>query len=130
MGRWWHLDPHHHQPSCPAYLGASHRPFVPSGPAISNLTLPGGVTIERLWQRRTLLPAFDTMRRDLDSRGELTGIDAFTTRALELVTASQVRDAFDVNLEPESVRSAYGTPQQQSRQDSSPTRRAPRCQGE
>ena len=94
----------------PAYLGVAHRPFVPSGAAVKNLTLPGGVTVERLRQRRTLLETFDTLRRDLDTRGELAGMDAFTSRALELVTSAQVRDAFDVSLEPEAVRSAYGLP--------------------
>jgi hypothetical protein len=94
----------------PAYLGAAHRPFVPSGAAVQNLALPRGVSAPRLRERRTLLAAFDTMRRDLDSRGEMSGVDAFTSRALELVTSSQVRDAFDVSLEPESVREAYGLP--------------------
>jgi hypothetical protein len=44
----------------PAYLGTAHRPFVPSGPAMKNLGLPGGVTAKRLGERRTLLRTFDT----------------------------------------------------------------------
>src|SRR5688572_1946813 len=70
----------------PAYLGVAHRPFVPSGAAVKDLALPGGVTLERLGQRRTLLETFDTLRRDLDLCGESAGMDAFTSRALELVT--------------------------------------------
>jgi hypothetical protein len=93
-----------------AYLGAGHRPFVPSGPAMQDLVLPKGVTAEHLAERRNLLRAFDNMRRDLEVDGELAGVDAFTSRALELVTSARVRDAFDVTLEPEPVRRAYGSP--------------------
>ena len=95
-----------------AYLGAAHRPFVPSGPGMQNLTLPRGITADRLGERRTLLEAFDNLRRDVDRdvypRGDIAGMDTFTARATEMVTSTRVREAFDVSLEPESVRRLYG----------------------
>jgi hypothetical protein len=94
----------------PAYLGPAHRPFVPGGPAMRDLGPPRGVSAERLADRRDLLRMFDTLRRDLDVRGELAGADASTARALDLVTSAPVRDAFDLSREPEKVLRAYGLP--------------------
>jgi hypothetical protein len=94
----------------PAYLGLAHGPFVPSGPAMRDLGLPVGVSAERLSERRTLLRGFDSLRREIDIQGNASGMDAFTARALELVTSRRVREAFDVDREPDSVRSAYGSP--------------------
>jgi uncharacterized protein (DUF1501 family) len=50
------------------------------------------------------------IRRDLDdARGSLGGMEAFTARALEMITSNRARDAFDVSREPEPVRARYGT---------------------
>ncbi|MGH7378400.1 MAG: DUF1501 domain-containing protein, partial [Candidatus Methylomirabilales bacterium] len=43
----------------PRYLGAAHRPFVPSGPSLENLSLAREVSMERLKTRRSLIAAFD-----------------------------------------------------------------------
>ena len=59
-------------------------------------------------RRRALLGAFDTLRRDIDAGGRPDGMDAFTARALDLVTSARVREAFDVSREPEPVRQSYG----------------------
>lgn len=83
---------------------------MPSGPALRDLRLPAGVNNERLSERRTLLATFDRLRREVDIQGNGAGTDVFTTRALDLVTSPRVRDAFDVSREPETVRSAYGSP--------------------
>ena len=48
------------------------------------------------------------MRRDLDSRDTLRGMDRFQAQALEIVTSPQVRNAFDLSREPVHVRAAYG----------------------
>eukprot|EP00913_Durusdinium_trenchii_P009001 g8467.t1 len=108
----------------PSYVGTPHRPFVPyqagplvggtityTGPGageVKNLDLVEGVTPARLNDRKALLGAFDTLRRDIDASGELAGKDAFTARALEMVSSEEVRDAFDLSREPESLRARYG----------------------
>jgi uncharacterized protein (DUF1501 family) len=35
-------------------------------------------------------------------------MDAFTEQALEIITSNRARDAFDINLEPPTVRARYG----------------------
>src|SRR5262249_17272619 len=62
----------------PAYLGASHRPFRPTGPELANFGLARGMTLGRLADRQELLRSFDRMRRDIDAQGDLAGMDAFT----------------------------------------------------
>src|SRR5262245_48504025 len=67
-----------------AYLGTQHNPFQtgsdPNNPnfSVQNLTLPNGVTLASLQDRRRLLSSFDTLRRDLDRSGTLNSMDRFT----------------------------------------------------
>jgi hypothetical protein len=92
----------------PAYLGAAHKPLTLRGGGLADLSLARGLTLEQLDDRRKLLRGFDTIRRDLDTRGELSGMDAFHARALEMVTSGKARQAFDLNREPDRVRAKYG----------------------
>jgi len=93
-------------PGDPTYLGTGHKPFT--GGAMNNLSLVRGVSAEQLGERKALLGAFDTIRRDLDGKGDMAGMDAFNQRALEMIATTRVRDAFDVNKEPKEVREKYG----------------------
>ena len=93
-------------PGDPAYLGTAHKPFT--GGAMGNLSLVRGVSPEQLGDRKTLLGAFDTIRRDLDGRGDMAGMDAFNQRALEMIATTRVRDAFDVSKEPKEIVEKYG----------------------
>jgi uncharacterized protein (DUF1501 family) len=92
----------------PAYVGAAHRPFVPTGPGLENLGLVSDVSLSRLGRRRELLQSLDTLRRDVDTAGALAGIDAFTAQAFDMITSPQARQAFDVEREPQKVREKYG----------------------
>jgi len=89
------------------YLGMAHRPFVP-GEQLSSLGPAAGMTLGRMSDRTELLRSFDTLRRDIDdAHGSMGGMDAFTARALDIVTTPQARDAFDVMREPDRVRANY-----------------------
>ena len=66
------------------------------------------MTLDRLADRTDLLHGFDAVRRDLEVRRELDGADAFTARALEMLTSPRAREAFDVNREPAALREKYG----------------------
>jgi hypothetical protein len=92
----------------PAYAGTAHRPFVPTGPGLENLGLVSGVSLDRLQDRKHLLSHLDTIRRDIDYRGALAGIDAYTVRALDMVASTKTREAFDISREPAGVREKYG----------------------
>jgi uncharacterized protein (DUF1501 family) len=72
-----------------------------------NLTL-NGMSTDQLDDRRRLLGSLDTLRRDLDRSGALVGMDAFTDRALGVLTSSQLVKALDVSREPAAVRERYG----------------------
>ena len=91
----------------PGYLGIAHRPFTPSGPGNQNLRLAGGVTAGRLDARKNLLDSFDDTRRDIDGSGAMSGMDAYTTQAIEMVTAGVVRDALDIKKEDPKVVARY-----------------------
>ena len=92
----------------PRYVGTAYRSFIPSGDGMEDLSLPGGVSLDRLGDRKQLLTAFDRLRRDVDNSGEFAGVDAFTRQALEMVTSSSVRDAFDLSQEPPELVARYG----------------------
>src|SRR5262245_35490569 len=92
------------------YVGLEHEPFrVGGGNSLEPLdNLARRLPTERLNSRQNLLHAFDTFRRNLDSKGELPGLDAFQSRALQIVTTGKARDAFDLEREPARVRDRYG----------------------
>jgi len=81
----------------PGYLGIGHRPFTPEGAAIENLKMRG--TAGRLEERKSLLGAFDSARRDVDTHGTMQGMDAFTGRAFDMIASGTVRKALDLTKE-------------------------------
>ncbi len=91
-----------------AYLGPAHKPFALRGAGLANLTLARGLTLERLQDRKSLLHSFDGLRREVEARQELAGADAFTARALEMISSPRAREAFDLSREPTFVRDRYG----------------------
>ena len=91
----------------PGFLGPAYAAFKPDGPGMQNLTL-NGITVERLADRRRLLASFDSLRRDLDASGVMTGMDASIERALSVLTSSRLLDALDVSKEDPRLRERYG----------------------
>jgi uncharacterized protein (DUF1501 family) len=96
-----------------AYLGPAHTPLpvgsnLDSHPATKNLALNPSVTVDRLTDRKELLLALDTMQRDLDSQGNVAGVDIFNAKALDIISSNKVRDAFDISKEPKQVRDKFG----------------------
>jgi hypothetical protein len=97
-----------------AWLGKGYNPFETMSDSagknfeVPNLTLIGGLTSDRLADRRSLLYAFDATRRTIDNQGAAEAIDQFTHRAFDLVTGDAARKAFDIGAEDQKVRDAYG----------------------
>lgn len=92
----------------PLYTGLGNRPFVPRAEGLDNLRLAKEVSLDRLRDRQNLMRDFDTLRRDVDARGMMSGMDVFTQRALEMVTSPMVRDAFNLKQEGDETRERYG----------------------
>jgi uncharacterized protein (DUF1501 family) len=70
--------------------------------------LPRGLTPECLAERRSLLQAFDGLRKDLDHSGVMEAMDRYGQQAVELVAGRRAQDAFDLAREPARVRDRYG----------------------
>lgn len=96
-----------------AYLGQETYPFIVSGDPsaadfeVRNLELAQGMA-ERLEDRTALLQGFDSLRRRIDAKLDGRSVDLFQERALDLLTSSRVRQAFDLSQEDEALRDRYG----------------------
>jgi Protein of unknown function (DUF1501) len=107
------------------YLGKQYDPFLADKaatlPIYTNVgvdtgqmtradlfRLAQGVTVDRIQERRSLLQAFDHLRRDLDRSGEAEAMDQFGQQAVEMIAGRRAREAFDLSMEPEKVRERYG----------------------
>jgi hypothetical protein len=90
-----------------SYTGSAHEPFIPKGEGLENLRLERTITLDRLHSRRDLLAQLDRLPRELD-RGDFAGIDAFTERAVEMISSPKAREAFDLKQETQETRERYG----------------------
>lgn len=91
----------------PSFLGVSHSPFMPLGGVKEDMTL-NGISLERLSDRHGLLAGFDKFRRETDASGAMTGVDAFTQQAFDILTSSRVIEALDLSKESPKLRERYG----------------------
>ena len=92
----------------PGFTGAAHAPFRAIGTGRDSLELRG-VTLDRLHDRRRLLSGVDRLRREIDAGSAMRGMDAFTDRAVGLLTSPLVADALDLSKEDPRVVERYGT---------------------
>ena len=106
----------------PQYVGSAHRPLFLGSEGVQDLGLTEEISLDRLRDRRQLLAACDGLRREVDAGVEVAAMDAFTTRALEMITSPQARDAFDLSREPESMKRRYGIPGGKYSYDTDPTK--------
>src|SRR5262245_59261828 len=98
-----------------AYLGVAPRPFetqaAPAQPGpfrLPNFSLPQGVTLERVGDRKELLKSFDSIRCEVDTSGQLAAADRFQQQAWDILTSPAAREAFDLDKEPQALRERYG----------------------
>jgi hypothetical protein len=91
------------------FLGAAFDPYrINSDSNLPDYTPgaiepPPGLTPERMGRRRLLLDVADEASINLSA-----GMDAFYTRAFDLIASPASRRAFDIAEEPGSVRDRYG----------------------
>jgi hypothetical protein len=71
---------------------------------MKKLTVP----MNRLEDRKSLLDAMDTYRRQTDSLASRGSTDTFHEKAFDVLTSSKLVEALDVTKEPISLRDRYG----------------------
>lgn len=97
-----------------SFLGKSHDPLLfledPNDPnfRLPELTLPRGLSIDRLHRRREMQQLVDQQARMLEYSESVRGFDAYYERAISMLTSDRVRKAFDLSAENEAVRDRYG----------------------
>ena len=93
----------------PQYVGAAHAPmYISGGDGVRNMGMLSGMSAVRLGDRRGLLRSFDASCRELDACRESQDVDAFTSRAFDIISSSKAREAFDLEQEPAELRARYG----------------------
>ena len=96
--------------SSPGTLGPAYAPFDPAdgGQVLKNmqLAIPRG----RFDDRRALLSALDSMKRQVESSDALAGADKFTSQAYDLILGGAT-EAFDLSQEDPRLVERYNTSQ-------------------
>jgi len=89
------------------HLGGAHEP-VNGKEVAGRFSLPQGVNVPRLHDRRELLGQLDRLRRDLEASDEVGRMDRFAHQAFDMVLSGRAARAFDLGEESEKTRDAYG----------------------
>jgi hypothetical protein len=94
------------------YAGIEHEPlrFGSSSPreAIDNMGRRDNMGSLRLVDREGLLRNLESVRREVELGNKTNHTDGFRQRALDIVTSSRVREAFDLDKESKEARERYG----------------------
>ncbi|MFZ4763943.1 MAG: DUF1501 domain-containing protein [Roseimicrobium sp.] len=97
-----------------SFLGKTRDPFLvtqdPNAPrfALPELSLPAGISYERLAARREMQKLVDAQSQLLEHSALAQGLDGYYEKALTMLQSSQLREAFDLSKEPDKVRDSYG----------------------
>lgn len=94
-------------------LGSAYDPVEVRDPLGKQLQLPdfslsADVSASRFQQRQELLGAIDQMRRVAQASPSIERHGTFYQRAVNMLTSTKVRDAFDLSLETQQLRNRYG----------------------
>lgn len=93
------------------FAGVEHEPVRISGGSreiLDDIERKREVPLDRLEGRAGLMTSFDSLRRQLETSPAVQEVDAFRSRAFDILTSSDVRDAFDLEQEPTAVRERFG----------------------
>ncbi len=95
-------------------LGQKHNPWLihcdPSAAdfSVPGLALPGELSAVRVDSRRSLLQTLNQHVDNLQRSSAVTGYGIHAQKALDLLSGSKSREAFEIRREPDSVRDRYG----------------------
>jgi hypothetical protein len=94
-----------------SFLGKAHDPLLitsdpnDAGFSLPELSLPSGLTTQRLQDRRSIQQLVNSQTRMLDHSVAARGLDAYYEKSLTMLNSSRVREAFNLSAEPQSVTS-------------------------
>jgi hypothetical protein len=97
-----------------SFLGKRHDPLLfledPNSPnfKLPELSLPAGLSFDRLQRRRQVQQIIDRQARLLDYSAEARGLDEYYEKAISMLTSDRVRQAFDLSAESVEMRERYG----------------------
>ena len=94
-------------------LGSAYDPVEVRDPLgkqvqLPNFSLSADVSANRFQQRQELLGAIDQLRGRVQAGPGIERLGTFYQRAVNMLTSTKVRDAFDLSLETEKLRNRYG----------------------
>lgn len=96
------------------YLSNAYGPFAlgtdPARPnfTVRDLSLPKGVSESRFESRKSWKSLVDSHFRQRETDDSLTTMDSFYSRAYDLLSSPQARDAFSLKGESDATRDLYG----------------------
>ena len=80
------------------------RPF-----SVRGISLSGGIGIDEVKRRQSLLKKLDRRFAELEKSDQLLdGLDRFGDQAYSMITSPKAREAFDISKEPESFSRQFG----------------------
>ncbi|MBS0202875.1 MAG: DUF1501 domain-containing protein [Planctomycetes bacterium] len=97
-----------------SFLGKAHDPLLvtsdpnDAGFSLPELSLPSGVTTDRLQNRREIQQLINRQTRINEYSATARGLDAYYDKTLSMLNSSRVREAFNLSAEPASIRDRYG----------------------
>jgi hypothetical protein len=77
-------------------------------PRLTDTDLLEGITLDRLKTRRRLVEQFDDQFRAIEAHNDLNSYPRQQRLAFEMLTAPEVREAFDLSREEDRARERYG----------------------
>ncbi|MBT6153695.1 MAG: DUF1501 domain-containing protein [Planctomycetaceae bacterium] len=94
-------------------FGPAFNPIAvrdPSGKKVElpNFSLSADISADRFQQRQNLLKAVENARAELGESPAIGRMDAYYRKAIEMLTSTRVRDAFDLAKEKPTLRMQYG----------------------
>jgi hypothetical protein len=95
------------------FLGTNYKTFATGGDpnaarvSVQGIVPPGGVTDQRLGDRRTLLASVDSLAREMDKNEKLEAMDSYQQRAYGLILGD-AKQAFEMSQETDETRERYG----------------------
>jgi len=96
-------------------LGHEFNPFeIDADPSqkkftVRDITPPGGISMDRVSRRRKMLATVDQLQRKADLQpAAFRAVDEHYETALNMITAPETKQAFEIEKEDDKLRDAYG----------------------